>query len=52
MKNFEDLTKDEKSVLVMAYFTLNKSLHSHQPREKILKKIIDMNPKIHIFNIH
>jgi predicted transcriptional regulator len=46
MKELEDLTPAEKSILVIAYQTLNKSLSAHQPKQRILKKIINMNPKI------
>lgn len=46
MKELEDLTDVERSVLTMSYLTLNKSSHCHQPKERILNKIVNINPKL------
>ena len=46
MKELEDLTDAERSVLMMSYLTLGKSLHCHQPKESILNRIIKMDPKL------
>ena len=46
MKELEDLTPAEKSILIMAYYTLDRSLSNHQPKQRFLKKIINMNPKV------
>ena len=46
MKELKDLTPAEKAVLIVAYYTLDRSLSSHQPKQRFLKKIIEMNPKV------
>ena len=46
MKELEDLTFAEKSVLARSYLTLDRSLHCHQPKLKILKKVVNMNPRL------
>ena len=46
MKELEDLTPAEISILVIAYNVLNHSLHDHRPKQMILKKIVNMNPQL------
>jgi len=46
MKELEDLTNAELSVLTISYLTLDKSLRCHQPKERILKKVVNMDPKV------
>ena len=46
MKELEDLTDAEKSVLMRSYLTLEQSLKCHRPKLKILKKIVKMDPKL------
>ena len=45
-ENLEDLTPPEKSVLATAYHILHRSLSSHQTMQRILKKVVDINPKL------
>ena len=46
MKELDELTEVEKSVLIVSSIKLNHSLKCHQPKQVILKGIINMNPKI------
>ena len=46
MKELEDLTPSEKSVLTTAYHRLDSGLSSHQTKQKILKKVVNMNPRV------
>lgn len=45
-KELEDLTDAEKSVLLMSYTTLNKSIGCHQPKQRVFKKIVNMKHRV------
>ena len=46
MKELKDLTDAEKSVLIVSYFKLDKSLSCHQPKQKIFKGITNIKPNL------
>lgn len=46
LKELEDLTDAEKSILVISYSTLNKSINCHQPKQRIFKKVINMKHRV------
>jgi len=45
-RKLEDLTGPEISILSTAYYILDKSLHAHVVKAKILKKVRDVSPKL------
>jgi len=45
MKELEKLTETEKSVLLACYDANNFSLSSHVPKEAIMRRLRNLNPK-------